>query len=200
MGGVELMATVPTPRTWVSGDTPTATELNLDVRDGWGFLANPPRCKVYSTTGHTVTTSGGLSNDTTMTWDTEIYDTDGIHSSGSPSRLTCVTAGVYQIVLHVNWNPVNDASPGVRYAAVKLNAGGVADIDTSLTNQIGNDISRLTNSNTSLPQTNHISLQYLMIAGDYIEAMLGTSFSSQSTIVVGAASRTFFAMRWIGTS
>jgi hypothetical protein len=197
------MVAVPSPRTWTDGETPTATMLNTELRDAYAFFANRPRVKVYRSTAQTITTSGGVSNDQVLTWTHSIYDSDGMFNAArtggsSDSRLTAVTAGSYLIMLHVNWDPINDASPGSRYAAVKLNANGDNDIDTNLNTQIGNDITRLTNSDTTLPQTNHISLQYYLGAGDYVEAMIGTSYNSQNTLVTGAEQRTWFGMRWIG--
>lgn len=199
------MATVPSPRTWTTGETPTATELNTELRDAWNFFANPPRVKVYRASAQSVTGDvSGNSTDILMTWTSEIYDTDGMFSGsvGTPSsRLTVVTAGIYQVMLHVNFTPLNDSSPGCRYTAIKLNASGVADLDASgeQLKQIGNDVVRLTNSNTSLPQTSHVSLQMYLAQGDYIEACIGSSFNGgQNTLVSGAETRTFFGMRWMG--
>lgn len=203
MGGGFLMANIPSLTTWAPGDTPTAQKLNKDLRDAYSFLANPPRAKVYHTTGQTITATGTVSNDTVMLWNTKIYDNDGIFSGsiGSPSsRLTARTAGCYQIMLHIDWDRINQSSPGNRFTAVKLNANGDNDLDTNLTQQIGNDIARITNSDNFLPQTSHISFQYFLSVGDYIEACVGTSYSSQGTVGAGLADRTFFGMRWISAS
>lgn len=194
MGGEQLMATIPSPATWATGQTPTATDLNTELRDNWGFFANPPRVKVYKSTAIAVT------GDTLMTWDTEIYDTDGMWSSGANSRLIAKTAGVYQVELHINWQLINNASPGSRYAAVKLNAAGDSDLDLNLGFQYACDAVRIANSDGSgIPQSSHCSAQILMAVNDYVEAVCGTDFNVNS-IVAGAANRTFFGMRWIGTS
>lgn len=190
------MATIPSPRTWTSGETPSAVQLN-DLRDAYGFLMNPPRVKVYSTTGQSIDNT-----DTLLTWDAEIYDSDGMHSTvTNPSRLTAVTAGVYEIVLHLNWEIFNNANPGNRYTMVKVNGAGDSDFDVDLAPQIGWDTVMITPSNATIPQTNHLSVHRFLNAGDYVEASAHNSITTaRQTIVSGAAQRTFFAMRWIGAS
>lgn len=207
MGGVELMATIPSPKTWHNGDEVLETHLDTELRDGWRFFANPPRVKVYSTTGVTLAGSASGSNFTLMTWDTEVYDTDGMFNiSPNPSRLTAVTAGAYQVVLHVNWTVDNSVSnstvgPGNRYSSVRLNDTTNADPTVNTTSQIGTDIAHILPSDSLGPQTSHISFQRFFNAGDYITAVVTTSSTqSNTTIVSGQASRTFFAMRWIGTT
>jgi hypothetical protein len=193
------MAVVPNPRTWSPGETPLASQLNTELRDSWAFFTNPPRCKVYSTTGQTITTG----TDQLMVWNTEIYDTDGMFAANrtggsSDSRITIVTAGIYQVMLHLNWTAVNDSSPGNRYVGIKLNQSGSATLQSGLTSIIGNDASRINNSNTSIPQTSHISMQMYLAQNDYIEAIVGTTFSGVTTVSSGAESRSFFGARWIG--
>lgn len=209
MGGGELMATIPSPRTWTNGEEVLESYLDTDVRDGWRFFTNPPRVKVYNSTGQTIA-SGAPSNtaDTLATWDTDVYDTDGMHNPASnASRLNVVTAGAYQVVCHINWaidNQISDATHGSgnRYLAIKLNAAGSTTMtgfpDTSV---LAEDIYHCGVSDAIGPVTSHCSFQAAFSVNDYIEVILGhSSVLSTSTIVGGAASRTFFAMRWIGTS
>ena len=207
MGGVELMATIPSPRTWTNGEEVLETYLDTDLRDGWRFFTNPPRVKVYNSTGQTLAGSASGINHTLMTWDTEIYDTDGMHSTSSNTgRLTAVTAGAYQVILHVNWSIDNSVSnisvgPGNRYSSVHLNDTTNADPTSNPTRQIGTDISHMLPSDGLGPQTSHINFQRFFTAGDYITAVVTTSSTqSVTTIVSGQPTRTFFAMRWIGTT
>lgn len=43
------------------------------------------------------------SSQTTLTWNTELWDTDGIHNGTNPTRLTCKTAGKYLVWCNVLW-------------------------------------------------------------------------------------------------
>jgi len=61
------------------------------------------------------------STQTTLTFNTELWDTDTIHDTGSNTeRLTCKTAGKYLIVLNLAWAGDVD---GYRIAQINLNAG-----------------------------------------------------------------------------
>ena len=56
---------------------------------------------------------------TNLTFNSERYDTDGIHDVGSNTeRLTCQTAGKYMITGSIRWE---SNSTGVRYVLVELN-------------------------------------------------------------------------------
>lgn len=190
------MATLPSPRTWASGDNPTATQLNTDIRDGFSFLLNPPRVLVYRSAGQT---SSG--SETLLTWDREIFDSDGLHSTSSnTSRLTVVTAGVYEVVLHIDWAVTVDASPGNRFATVqKNNAGGTTPGSAT---EIGSDYITGALSNASNPEVNHLVFQHLFSAGDYIEALARcTDAGGRSTVSAGGSEHlTYFGMFWMGTS
>ena len=68
----------------------TAARLNTEVRDALDFLLDPPRLWAYDASGL------ALANATTtlITFDSEIYDTDTMHStSTNTSRCTFTTAG-----------------------------------------------------------------------------------------------------------
>lgn len=83
-----------TPRTWVAGDVLTAAQLNQDVRDNISFLANPPACRIY----HNTTQAIADATQTTVTFNSERYDTAAMHDTGTnPSRITIPVAGLYQV-------------------------------------------------------------------------------------------------------
>lgn len=86
-----------TPRTWVAGDVLTAAQLNQDVRDNVGFLANPPACRVYHNSNQSV-------NDNTLTlvaFNSERYDTNAMHDPVTNNgRITINTAGLYIVTFN----------------------------------------------------------------------------------------------------
>lgn len=96
------MATVPTFRTWVTGEIVTAAELNSNIRDAGNFFLSWPVFEGRQTVSQSIpnTTS------TPVAIDVEDVDTDGGHSiSTNTSRYTPATAGRFQL------------SGGISYAA-----------------------------------------------------------------------------------
>jgi len=89
------VAVIPAPATFVAGTAPTDANLN-SLRDGINFLLNPPR--VLLTNSALQSVPSGVS--TVLTFDTETYDTDAMHSTvTNPDRITTVTAGLYTVSL-----------------------------------------------------------------------------------------------------
>ena len=80
-----------TPRTWAAGERPTAAQFNQDIRDNVAFLANPPACRVTETANQSLTNN----TLTDLTFGSETYDTDAMHSTSSlTERITISTAGL----------------------------------------------------------------------------------------------------------
>lgn len=84
------------------------------MRENFEFIVDPPRCSV---TGSNTTTGSSTTTWYTLDQDTEIFDTDGIHS-GSNDYLQIVTAGTYMIGARCNWEA---NGTGNRAIAVILN-------------------------------------------------------------------------------
>lgn len=84
-----------TPRTWVAGETVTASVLNTHVRDNLTALRSSLSTVVYRATTQSIP-------DTTITaidFDAETTDTPGWHSTSSnTSRITPDVAGLYLVV------------------------------------------------------------------------------------------------------
>lgn len=146
------MATVPAPKTWSVNEDLTAAGLNLELRDAANFLLNPPRVRVT----HSATQSAANSTYTAHPFNTEVYDTDAIHSTSvNTSRLTIVTPGVYRLSGAISW--AGNAT-GRRYQTWYLNGavidGGALHLPASSA------------SNITLPAA---TIDIACIAGDYIE-------------------------------
>lgn len=188
------MATIPSPRTWASGDTVFASYFNSDVRDAQLFLLNRPRVKVYDSTGVSIQNSDG---ETLLTWDTEEFDTDGMHSTSSnTSRLTAVTSGVYEIILHIDWQPLNAANGGTRWVTIQKNNSGGVTMATA--NEIAADAINVLPNDGNI-QASHIIIQHFLTAGDYVEAVVRNTASTARSTNGGTDPQTFFAARWIGS-
>lgn len=128
-----------------------------------------PSAIIYSATAQTAGTgpytqgarvynSGNLSiNDNTLTaltFNSERYDTDTIHDTGSNTgRLTCTTTGVYVIGGHVEWGA---GSTGFRLVAIKLNNTTFIAVESHQAQSAGTNY-------------NYISTVYSLTATNYVE-------------------------------
>lgn len=192
------MATLPGPRTWATNDEPTASMFNADLRDAYGFFWNVPRVRVYKST------SQSLADDTAtvLTWDSEVFDSDGMHEPTThPTRLTVVTAGIYEITVHIEWQIVSDGTDvntDHRYAGIfKNNNGGTTWVSSAC---VGYDHQLQTNNDASgAPQTNHFSIFKECAANDYFEVLAEHIANRSVTTHEITNSRTFFSMLWMGT-
>ena len=88
-----------TPRTWMAGETVTAALMNTHLRDNLTAIvaANPlvvPAARVYNNADQSIPNNSA----TALTFNSETFDTDTIHdTSTNTGRLTCKTAGIYEI-------------------------------------------------------------------------------------------------------
>lgn len=177
------MATVPSEDTAVVGGKITATWANADVRDAINFLLNPPDVHVTNTTGLSHTSGTSL----LLTWDTEVADTDTMHSTGTnPSRLIATTAGLYAIVARAAFAA---NATGIRSLDVRKNAAGAAAGGT----RVGYDSQTpVTGAVTSIA----VIMDVRLAAGDYLEAF-GFQSSGGALALDATAGLTLFQMRMV---
>lgn len=109
------MAWTP-PKTWITDEFVDAAELNAHLRDNLLAISSQPACRVFHNT--TQAALNGLY--TSLTFNTEIFDTDAIHDNATnPTRLTCKTAGKYLIGGSVE---IDGTSGGTRrYLTLRVN-------------------------------------------------------------------------------
>jgi hypothetical protein len=136
-----------------NGATSIATGDIADKRT-WSSLASTVYDKVrVSKSG---TQSIANSTDVQITFETETFDTNGLHStSTNPSRFTAVKAGYYQVSVTVDW-AVN--ATGIREVSIRKNGSTVS----------GNVTQAVTTATRPTRQT-HSDIVSLAV-GDYIEA------------------------------
>lgn len=173
--GLSVIATLGHAQT-LSSKTITASAMSLL---GGLNTQRVPFCRIYQ--GSTVTTSSNTLQ--VLNFDTETIDNDGMHSTSvNSSRITCITAGVYNIFGHVEWAP---NSSGIRQVAIKLNGGSNAIVREQ---RVAGAISGV------MAQT--IQTVYALVAGDYVTleilqdgvANLGTGLNPVGQgVVFGAA-------------
>lgn len=174
------MATVPSQDTASVGGKVTAALWNADVRDAVDFLLDPPRCRVT----HTATVSASNTTNTAHAWDTEDFDSDGIHSTSvNTSRLTIVTDGVYQLSGAISWA---GNSTGLRYQMWFKN-GASMGIDYQSVVAAGSSSTIVVPAPTAM---------VALVAGDYIE-LVGYQNSGGSLNMNPAASYSYAEARWV---
>lgn len=121
------MATLPVYTTFVAGTILTAAQLNTQVVNAGNFWLNPPYADLYNAAGVTCGTSATYF---LVPWDTEIEDSDNMHSTvTNPSRVICVTPGVYHIEHSTSW--ASNAT-GFRGSQFRLNSAGAVGTGTQL--------------------------------------------------------------------
>jgi hypothetical protein len=142
---------------------------------------SPPQAHVYNNANISV-------NDNTLTaltYNTERYDTDFIHSTAANTgRLTCQTPGRYHIWAHHLFAPDAD---GYRLSGIRLNGATfiVEDMRMAVT--------------TALISTGiHIATEYELVKGDYVEALVQHTAGAALNILSIGNYTPEFGMRLVG--
>lgn len=130
------------------------TEANLDtLSDDITFLAGTPRTRVYNSANISVADA----TDQALTFNSERYDTDTMHSTAAnTSRITFTTAGTYTLKGHVSF-----AANGTGQRTVKIRVGGTTDIAGQKTG---------TTSAGTVEMT--VDTEYAFTAGQYAELVV----------------------------
>lgn len=179
------MATVPSQRTWVAAETPTAAHFNTNVRDAVNFLLSPPRCRAFQGAAQTLTTA----TLTAVTLDSEDTDTgpggvaDPLHSTAvNTSRMTIVTPGRYRVIAS---SAFASNATGYRECTIKRTGTTVAQ-------------SRHQAANGGVHIEQCVD-EVLCVAGDYIEMFAAQSSGGNLALIAGTAN-TFLHVVWVSTT
>lgn len=115
------MATIPTVPTEAPGNFNTAALWNANILGGIGYLLAPVRFKGYASTTQTIVSGA---TPIALSLDTEMYDSDGGHSTTTnTSRYTVQTAGLYHVTGGLTF--LTASATGTRTAVVMLNGANV---------------------------------------------------------------------------
>jgi len=190
---------LPTPKTWSNDEVVTAVDFNANIRDPLRFMLNPPRVSVWSDTATvagatgTFDLTGGFKM---MTWNQVKFDSDNMFRNDN--KLHVSTAGVYEVILHVEWQYTGNSNGGNRYICVNRN-----DIGTTgafgLATEIGADMIYC-RPGLHEAQINHLSFHYQFNEGDYITASVRNTLDAQLAThpTSKPQSLTYFSMLWVG--
>jgi hypothetical protein len=182
----------------VAGVAVSAATLISDVQNSYNFLLAPPRVRVTYGSNANVGSSPGTVN-CFSGWSNSSgnplpgYDPDGMWSSGSPSRLTVGTAGLWEWRLTV-WYAGIAGLAGTMQCGIALNSGASWSSATSNNMRLAEDTRYIAPVSGFWPGTRIIIEQY-MNAGDYVEAFYEQTSGQNMTM---QASLSAFEGQWMG--
>jgi hypothetical protein len=180
------MATVPATQSFLAGEKVTAAKLIAAAKTPLDFLMNPPRCNAYA--GSAIS----LADQTTtlITFSTEAWDTDSMHSTSSnTSRITINTSGQYLVTFYARW--LSNAT-GYRQLNLRLNATGNPGLGSTLSTI---NTPAVNGSATFLTRTMEMSC----VAGDHYELFAWQNSTASLSLDTGQRV-TGMEFRWLGNS
>lgn len=166
--------------TVASGDTIDPAWGNL-VDTNLDWLANPPSCRVYHNTNQSIANA----TDTMVQFNTEQYDTGGMFTTATNTRITIPVAGIYEVTACVRFAA---HATGFRYVAIMVNGLG---------GTIWNNSQNPVNSGT-LPTTICVSDRIKLVANDFLVVDVYQT-SGGALTVEGFGFTPSFSARWVGT-
>jgi len=170
------------PAAIVTGTTISKTTFGDVVKADLDFLANPPACRVYNSAA---TTSIPNNAATTLTFDSERFDTDSMHSTvTNTSRITVNTAGLYVVNAQVFFA---GNGTGERYVAINVNGA------TTIVR-----VQQVTNTTTGPWRAQAITL-WKAAATNYFEVSVFQNSGAALNIQGGSAGDGIeFMAHWVG--
>lgn len=176
------MATVPSFRTWSSGETVTAAYLNANIRDAGNYwVTNRPRAKLRATAVQSIPDNAA----TPVNFDTEDMDNDSGHSTvTNTSRYTAQTQGWFM------------CSGSVAHGASTAGTSRSADIAVNGTVVVGatNSSGPRPGGTGAMTQASATVVTFLN-TGDYVELRALQNSGGALNTAVGSA----VSIVWIGS-
>lgn len=171
------MGTVPTLRTWTSGERITGTKLN-EIRDALSFAYNPPRVHLGTTGGQDC--ANGVA--TRVLYTNTLSDTDSMYRTPGLPRVQ--TEGRFQVILGIGMPPASYSSLNIM---CRLNSGGVSSGGTNL---------RTWNLYSFGGGPLTFVFERDFVAPDYLEVYVTQTSGATRTLEFPSLA-TFVQMRWI---
>ena len=168
------------PPNFVAGAVLTEAQLDT-LSDDITFLANPPRCRVYNSANISLTT--GV--DTALTFNSERYDTDTMHSTAvNTSRITFTTAGTYDIKGHVSFAA---NATGQRTLLVRVDGATIIAVQKTDATAAGSvEVS--------------VATEYAFTAGQYVELVASQNSGGALNVTAGGNYSPEFSARLVAVA
>ncbi len=167
---------------WAQVNLTNGVTGTLPVANGGTGIAAEPRVQVTNSTSQAgVVTSTW----TSITFDTEIYDTDTMHSTSSnTSRLTATTAGLYQITGVISWD-----SDTTNERRVRVLANGATIVAGAIDTRPTAGVAVLYHP---------VHGQIHLAASGYVELQVWQNSGSDRTVARDGGTTPYFAMVRVG--
>lgn len=186
---------VPVQRTWVTGEVVTAAELNANIRDAVNFLLATPRCVLIRSTSLSVANS---SSPQVINFDTELVDSDTMHTNTAQARMTVNTAGRYEFEIYVHYEVTNVNAAGTIHSGIAKNT------TTSWNTGKVNEDTRLgvgDHNGLFFGDTTFCRSDQFMNAGDYMSFWTAQVDTAGSMTINGGTPFSLQAVgRWVSSS
>lgn len=185
VNGVQVSATGGAPATVVSvNDIQTLTNKSMSLLATSSNNTQVPQCKVYSAVAQTILSG----NSSGISWDTEAWDNDNLHSTAAnSSRLTPSRPGLWHIL---------------GQAVIAANATlpvGAMDLSIQITGN-GLAFSRTVSFSTTLGPSVQVSLDQQMSTSDYAVLVINNQTGQTMTLSSNSIGGSFFSMNFVGTT
>lgn len=177
------MATIPSFRTWVTGEVVTAAFMNSNIRDAGNFFLSWPVFEGRQTVAQSLANGSGIA----ILFDTEDVDTDSGHSTvTNTSRYTPQTQGRFQ---HAGGVGYASSATGSRWAYWGINAVALNGSSQSIPGNVAR-LTAATMTSVFNGTTDYLELFGLQNTGGALNTDVGTG-------ALGYQSR--MSVRMVGT-
>jgi len=159
-----------------AGDDVTSSAWNNQVKGNLEHLYSVPRCEAYRSADQTI----GNASFTSVTWDSETFDTASIHDTSTNSdRFTLVRDGMWLVVAQINF--VSNAT-GTRRARLRFNDSST--LSQSYFYTASGDTARFTTSAIVYTDTttDYVSLQVFQNSGGNLNFNGGSAAASRMSV------------------
>lgn len=173
------------PRTWVTSEVVTAANMNTHVRDNLLWAGFHHGCRAWKSAAQTVASG----NTDAVTWNSESYDTDAFHNTGSlTSRFVAPVSGYYYCSMTCVVDADVSHHVGRYIARIRKNAAG-SDAGGTL-------LGSTSYAGHSAVQNGFVTWSGFLTAADYVEGFFNSSGENRD--IVQAEDQSNFQISFMG--
>jgi hypothetical protein len=168
----------PVDGSQIAGGAVTGGKLANGAVGTAKFSRSIPAARVTRTAAQTIPSG----TTTTLRFDSERYDTAGLHGNGAAnSRLRAPVDGVYEITANVSWEQSDEGTLRELFL-VASDSGRIASVDSA---------------STAVPFRQEVTTQARLDAGDYVEAQVFHASPTEIDVEKSDQFSPEFSMTWL---
>ena len=166
------MATAPLPKTWSVNDPLDASTLNTQLKTILDFLQSPPSCELT----HSLTQALANSTGVTLAFNSELTDTDGMHSTTvNTMRITCQTDGRYLVTYNIAFA---SNTTGIRRVTPQLSGVSYPQGQAQVAAANGGSTAVTCSFVISMSTGQYLTLEALQTSGGTLDVNANASFTA----------------------